>query len=214
MGQPISLFSGYAQRENRTSNYCLLILRLLYEENPKYLSEVLGSLIDERLTDLVGVKFEQQRRRGNSVPDGVMVQEGFTIYVETKNFDWFYDDQLERHLAALDAESSGFKVLMALANFESHEGQRFDTIRRLCQDQYRNSIAFAAVSFEDFLEALRLEHLPKNLADSVREFRAYLDDENLLPTWEKLARCSELLRDAGRRAGCGRLYVSRDRCCL
>ncbi|MBK6515728.1 MAG: hypothetical protein IPG04_16920 [Polyangiaceae bacterium] len=34
MGSDITLFSGYSQRENRTTNYCLLVLRMLYEENP------------------------------------------------------------------------------------------------------------------------------------------------------------------------------------
>ena len=39
MGKTISLFSGYSQKENRTTNYCLLALRMIYEENPKFLSE-------------------------------------------------------------------------------------------------------------------------------------------------------------------------------
>jgi hypothetical protein len=41
MGKQVSLFSGYGQKENRTTNYCLLMLKLIYEENPKYLSEVI-----------------------------------------------------------------------------------------------------------------------------------------------------------------------------
>lgn len=36
MSEGISLFSGYNQKENRHTNYCLLMLKLLYEEIPKY----------------------------------------------------------------------------------------------------------------------------------------------------------------------------------
>jgi hypothetical protein len=39
MTRPISLFSGYSQGENRTTNYCLLLLKMLYEENPKSLAD-------------------------------------------------------------------------------------------------------------------------------------------------------------------------------
>ena len=37
----IRLFPTYTQRENQTTNHCLVILKMLYEENPKFLSEAL-----------------------------------------------------------------------------------------------------------------------------------------------------------------------------
>jgi len=54
MGSDITLFSGYSQKENRTTNYGLLVLKMLYEENPKFLGEVLSNLVDEELADVVG----------------------------------------------------------------------------------------------------------------------------------------------------------------
>lgn len=184
MAHDISLFSGYSQKENRTTNYCLLVLRMLYEENPKLLDEALDVLTDGRTAGHVGVRFRQQQRVGASVPDGVIVQAPFALYIETKNFDWFYDAQLENHLAGLDAEP-GLKVLLALSNFEAREG-RFDRIEALCRDQYEDRIAFAAVTFEDFLVAVDRPGLSKNLSDTVRDFRAYLDSEGLRPAWKGL----------------------------
>jgi hypothetical protein len=35
MARAVSLFSGYSQKENRVTNYTLLVLKMLYEENPK-----------------------------------------------------------------------------------------------------------------------------------------------------------------------------------
>lgn len=198
MSKPISLFSGYTQRENRTTNYCLLALKLLYEENPKFLGEVLGNLVDERLADLVGVKFRQQQRRKESVPDGLILQDAFSLYIETKNFDWFYDSQLEKHLSALDQEFPGFKVLIALSNFDESASGRFDRIRELCATLYQNSIIFADVSFEDFVAAMELELLPKNLADAVADLRNYLDEQNLLSTWESwldVVNCARIPKD-------------------
>ena len=129
MSRPVSLFSGYSQRENRTTNYCLLLLKMLYEENPKFLAEVMSTLVGEDLGGRIGVNFRQQERKDLSVPDGLILQPAFTIYIETKNWDWFYHAQLEKHLAALNEESPGLKVLIALANFEIADQEKFTPLR-------------------------------------------------------------------------------------
>jgi hypothetical protein len=74
MSQPITLFSGYSQRENRTTNYCLLVLRMLYEENPKFLAQVLSALVSEEVGERIGVKFRQQERKAASTPYGLILQ--------------------------------------------------------------------------------------------------------------------------------------------
>ncbi|MGD1701031.1 hypothetical protein [Dapis sp. BLCC M229] len=60
MSRNIRLFPSYSQRENQTTNHCMLILKMLYEENTKFLSEVLSKLLGESLSGKVGVKFTQQ----------------------------------------------------------------------------------------------------------------------------------------------------------
>jgi len=183
MGQPISLFSGYNQGENRTTNYCLLLLKMFYEENPKFLGEVLSDLVSEDVGDRIGVKFRQQEKGTSSIPDGLIVQEPLTIYMETKHFDWFYDAQLENHLESLN-ERAGTKVLIALGNFESTDENRFEHVEKLCKDKYSGMVYFAPVTFEDFVGAVsEVKHLPKNLADAVDDFRTYLDETSLLPAW-------------------------------
>jgi hypothetical protein len=185
MGKTISLFSGYSQKENRTTNYCLLALKMIYEENPKFLSEILSGLIGYDMSDDVGVKFRQQERRINSVPDGLISQKAFTIYIETKNFDWFYDQQLENHLLALNSEAQGIKILFALGNFEGDINQRFANIKQLCEGKFKNQIFFSAITFEDFITAIDRATLPKNISDAIKDLRTYLDEEGLLPTWQQ-----------------------------
>ena len=185
MSKPISLFSGYSQDENRVTNYCLLILKLLYEENPKYLGEALTTVCGEQIAGRVGVSFQQQERRKASVPDGLITQPAFAIYIEAKRYDWFYDAQLERHLSALNDEMAGLKVLLAIANFQAMELTRFSNIRSICEAEYRNNIIFRSISFEDFLAAVEIAGLPKNLLDSIAEFRNFLSEQDLLPSWRE-----------------------------
>lgn len=55
MSKPISLFSGYSQSENRTTNYCLLMLKMLYDESPRFLGQVLGALASVDVSGKIGV---------------------------------------------------------------------------------------------------------------------------------------------------------------
>jgi hypothetical protein len=186
MGKPISLFSGYSQGENRTTNYCLLLLKMLYEENPKFLAEATAKLAgDSEVGSEIGVKFQQQVYKGSSIPDGLILQSAFTIYIETKNWNWFYDGQLEEHLSSLHKSHVGLKILIALCNFEGENRKKFERIRELCEGKYSGSIVFEDVSFEEFLSALKLPHLPKNLDDAIDEFSVYLEEQGLLPSWKR-----------------------------
>jgi hypothetical protein len=186
MSQPVSLFSGYGQRENRVTNYCLLVLKLLYEENPKFFAEVLRELFGSATEDLVGVQFRQQAKTDSgSIPDGVICQAPFTVYVETKNYDWFYNEQLEQHLQGLVTTGAGLKILIALGGFECLPEDRFARIQELCATHYEGEVVFKAVTFEKFADALQLDHLPKNLADTVGEFVSYLRAEGYFSSWEK-----------------------------
>ncbi len=184
MGKPISLFSDFSKSENRTTNYCLLVLKMVYEENPRYLAGALTNLLgDEVIGNQIGVVFSQQEKQGNGIPDGLIVQKPITIFIETKNSNQFDEEQLKRHLQGLD-NKNGSKILVALGLFEEEEARRLPNIQTLCQNKQGEIIFFAAKSFEEFIECLQLPHLTKNLADNIEELRAYFDKQKLLPSWK------------------------------
>ena len=198
MSANISLFSGYNQRENRHTNYCLLLLRLLYEEDPGFLEASLDSITGGQM-GTIGVEFaQQQRQTAGGIPDGVISQSPFTIFIETKNFDRFYDDQLEQHLHDLNSGYMGQKILLALSKFEEgHEG-KFSHIKDLCTEEYKGEIAFAALSFEQFLEAVRVNDPPERLKEFVSELETYFDQQDLLPSWKHtldLCNCVRTLQE-------------------
>lgn len=186
VGQRVSLFSGYEQGENRTTNYCVLLLQMLYAESPGLLGDFLSNLVGDEIGSRVGVQFLQQTRKGSSVPDGLIFQDAFHIYIETKRFDWFYDSQLENHLDNLNNESTGLKVLLALSNYESDISARFSQIENLCKTKYSGAITFRAASFEEFLSSIPWDSLSRSLRDVAMDFRNYLDSQGLLPRWRDL----------------------------
>jgi hypothetical protein len=182
MSRNIRLFPTYSQKENQTTNHCLLILKMLYEENPKFLSDVLSVLLGENFAGTVGVQFAQQRRGKDSVPDGEITQKSFSIFIETKLASDFGKEQLLAHLETLK-EKQGQRVLLALGNFEqdipSHPD--FPEIESTAKG---NDVYFAAISFEQFFQGIQQPSLSKNLVDAISDFGEYLDENSLLPSWK------------------------------
>lgn len=183
MGRSIRLFPTYSQRENQTTNHCLLILKMLYEENPKFLSEALGLLFGESFSGTVGVKFIQQRRGKDSVPDGEIFQDSFSVFIETKLGSDFGEEQLLAHLDILEARQ-GERILIALGNFEQQHPANYPVLRDVETKAKEKGIAFTFVSFEQFLQAIQLPYLPKNLIDAVSDLGEYFDENSLLPSWK------------------------------
>lgn len=185
MSRNIRLFPTYSKKENQTTNHCLLILKMLYEENPKFLSEALSGLLGENFSGAVGVQFTQQKRGKTSIPDGEITQEPFSILIETKLGSDFDEIQLREHLKTLK-DKQGQRVLLALGNFEhdipSHPA--FPTIEKEAKEY---NVYFAAISFEHFFQAIQpgqLPYLSKHLVDAVSDLGEYFDENNLLPSWK------------------------------
>src|SRR5665213_2305048 len=91
MGREISIFSDYHQQENSLSNYCGLLMKILYQESPKQFQELLSALIKAKADIIVGPTFSQQIKKVKSIPDLVIAQKSFAIHFETKLTNWFYN---------------------------------------------------------------------------------------------------------------------------
>jgi hypothetical protein len=182
MSQKICLFPTFSQKENQTTNHCLLILKMIYEENPKFLSEILSVLLGEGFSGTVGVQFMQQQKGKKTVPDGEITQEPFSIFIETKLGRNFGKEQLLGHLETLK-DKQGQRVLIALGNFEQDipDHSNFKEVESSAKN---HGISFVAISFEQLIQAIQLPLLSKNLTDAVSDLGEYLDKSALLPSWK------------------------------
>jgi len=154
---------------------------MLYEENPKFLSESLSLLLADSFAGTIGVQFVQQKKLVDSIPDGEITQEAFSIVIETKLAENFGKEQLIKHLNGLHKKRQGQRTLIALGNFETPPDSCFTEVVALA-NEYK--ISFIAVSFEQFLQAIKLPYLSKNLMDAVSDLGEYLDENGLLPSWK------------------------------
>ena len=184
MGKPISLFNNYHTGENIVSNYCGLILKLLYEDNPNSFEEVIATLTSEDFQ--IRPSFKQQEKRGNSIPDIVIEQQSFSIFFETKKFDWYHDTQIDKHLEGLyKDQTSTHKILFLLSNFEGdNPEEKFQ--EQIKQAKNKFEITLCPISFEKLLGVLETIETSGYLKAYIAELRDFLEESNLLPTWSNL----------------------------
>lgn len=181
MGRPISLFSEYKQKENRVTNYCGLMMKLVYEESPRKFEELLANLIGGENSVVIGPSFTQQTKEEKSIPDLSITQESFSIFFETKLTDWHYSDQIDRHINGFN-KSTDKKILFLLAN-EYNEDR--NTKYKKAIDVAKNvNIILRPITFEEFIDTLEGACVTEYLKNLLDEFKSYLDSGSLLPRWK------------------------------
>lgn len=182
MGRIISVFTDYSQLENRVTNYCGLLFKLIYEESPRRFSELLDKLTEGTGNIVIGPVFKQQQKEQKSIPDLVISQQAFTIAVETKLTDWFYDEQLVNHLQGLQTQT-GTLILFLLSNFESNPQEKFKS--QISQAKEKN-ILLIPQTYEDLLAALEKVCVTDYLKGLLDDFREFIDSKGLLPRWRSM----------------------------
>lgn len=181
MSKEISLFSDYHTKENSLTNHCGLILKLLYEENPTSFEEAISSLTSTNF--IINPTFEQQVRKETSVPDLVIEQKSFSIFFETKRTDWFYSDQINRHLEGFK-KNVDYNILFLLSNFEIDNPE--EKYQQQIQIAKSLDIILVPISFEEFVETLESVDSSDVFKKFLVEFRAYLDRNGYFPSWRYL----------------------------
>ena len=112
----ISHFQVYSQRENHVTNNTLLMLRHVYRVSTALFESVLQSCIDD-CNFSIGPQFVQQQRESDSVPDALISQKPFNLYIEAKPFIGLGDDQIVRHLKSIQSKKNLGDTTVFFGNF-------------------------------------------------------------------------------------------------
>lgn len=185
----VSHFQRYAQRENHVTNNTLLVLRHLYQASPAKLGQVIGEIVGQEAIT-IGPTFEQQIVAKASIPDGVITQSPFRLYIETKLGAAPGDEQLNRHLKSIKAAGSGAAYLVALSASAMTPSIR-DSFADRASDE---GVTFATLTFTELVETLRRTCAEHEIALSsiLDDYEAFLASENLLvdtEDWMIVAPC-------------------------
>ena len=166
----------------------MLLLSRLYSYSPNKFYQVLKSYLGEQFDS--ELKIVLQEKGPESVTDATITQSSFKIVVETKLSDWFYSDQLMRHLKTFSDEK--YKVLITIAPEPISENKLAEINMQVRKYNAENNTYVVhknttfvelADKIKDVLDEYRDYEMMKVLYD----FIDFCNNDNLIPeSWKYL----------------------------
>ena len=121
----IHYFQRYHKGEDVATANTMLLLSRLYSYSPNKFFQFLKEQYFGDIRFEPELTFLLQDKGEESVPNATITQPSFKIVIETKMTDWFYKDQLLRHLSKFKNEE--YKVLITLSS-ELMDGKKKEEI--------------------------------------------------------------------------------------
>lgn len=166
----IHYFQRYHEKENvATANTMLLLSRLYSYSSDKFFKFLKSEYFSDSFEP--EIVFTLQEKSVDSIPDATITQEGFKIVVETKLTDWFYSDQLMRHLKSFGDEK--YKVMITLASELMSEDKKADFEKKL--QEYNMSQKYPVIHINTTFELLAAA-IQEMIDDRDYEMQEVLED--------------------------------------
>lgn len=178
----IHYFQRYHDKENvATANTMLLLSRLYAYSSDKFFRFLKSEYFSDSFNP--EIKFTLQEKSIDSIPDATITQESFKIVVETKMSDWFYEEQLIRHLSSFSDEK--YKVMITLAP-ELMEGKKkiaFEQKLREYNDKQIHKVIHINTTFEAMANAISdvLDDRDYDMQDVLADYLEYCYKDGLIP---------------------------------
>ena len=174
----VTRFPHYHQAENVVTNHAMVMLRLLYDVSPKLLEALLQALCAGEVT--VGPRFSQQISGTYSVPDGLVSQEPFAVFVETKLSSAINVDQLRRHCRTIVDRLPGRKGSFLISLTSGQSGQAIPgEVAKMAQE---HGITVVPATFGELVS--QIAELPVTdlvLRETLQEFTDFIFAQGLVP---------------------------------
>ncbi|WP_227856959.1 hypothetical protein [Clostridioides sp. ZZV14-6150] len=186
----IHYFQRYHEKENvATANTMLLLSRLYSYSSDKFFrflkSEYFADSFEPEIV------FTLQEKSVDSIPDATITQEGFKIVVETKLTDWFYSDQLMRHMKSFGDEKN--KVMITLASEPMAEAKLADFEKQLKEYNATqvHPVIHINTTFETMANAIRevIDDRDYEMQEVLDDYLNYCYRDGLIPvsdSWKYL----------------------------
>ena len=189
----IHYFQRYHSKENVDTSNTMLMLSRLYNYNADKFFMMLNSLILGQ-DESPEITFDLQVVGDESVPDAIISQKSFKIVVETKLYNQFSQDQLERHLLQFGTEEE--KVLLTLDPKPMKQAlvDSFEiALKKFNEDnieKIKSPIKHVNLTFEQLVSAMEdiVDERDTEIVSVLDDYKKYCFEEKLIPDDENWMR--------------------------
>ncbi len=177
----IHYFQRYHTKENvATANTMLLLSRLYSYSSDKFFKLLKSEYFSDNFEP--EIVFKLQEKHKESIPDATITQEGFKLVVETKMSDWFYTEQLVKHLNSFGDVKN--KVLITIAPEPMAEEKLIDFQKHL--DEYNSQQEYPVhhinTTFLKLTESIQdiLDYRDYEMQEVLDDYLSYCYKDNLI----------------------------------
>lgn len=189
----IHYFQRYHSKENVDTSNTMLMLSRLYNYNADKFFSMLNSLVLGQ-DESPEITFDLQVVGDESVPDAIISQKSFKIVVETKLYNQFYQDRLERHLTQFGTEE--IKVLLTLdpkpmkQSLIDSFGTALKKYNKDKIDEIKTPIKHVNLTFEQLVLAMEdiVDERDSEIVAVLDDYKKYCFEEKLIPDDENWMR--------------------------
>lgn len=187
----IHYFQRYHKGEDVATANTMLLLSRLYTYSPNKFFQFLKEQFFGDIVFEPELSFVLQDKSEESVPDATITQPSFKLVVETKLTDWFYQDQLIRHLSKFKNEE--YKVLITLSS-ELMEAKKKETVDKAIADyneEHRTHIIHVNTTFELLAQGVQdvITDRDYEMQDVLDDYLDYCHNDKLIvipDAWKKM----------------------------
>ncbi|MCY4303748.1 MAG: hypothetical protein OXC62_03025 [Aestuariivita sp.] len=177
----VTYFPPYSQDENMVTNAVLLLLAQVNRLAPSVFSGLLTRLTDDEY--FIGPTFKNQIRHPNaqSVPDALIRQIPFEIYLETKKGNDLDCSQICQHFDTIKKIENveGSSVLLGLTRMPIDR----EKLGKLQERGMKKKVRFFTTTFSELADILEKssDEFRLELNAIIEEFRAFIQELKLMP---------------------------------
>ncbi|MCD8118690.1 MAG: hypothetical protein LUE29_04285 [Lachnospiraceae bacterium] len=179
----IHYFQRYHAKENVATANTMLLLSRLYSYSPdKFFRLLKTEFFPEKFEP--EIQFKIQEKSVESIPDATITQEGFKLVVETKMSDWFYSDQLMRHLEAFGEAKNKFLITIAPELMDETKKKDFEQLLEKYNEEHKPwPVLHINTTFEKLANAFGevIEERDYEMQDVLEDYLEYCYHDGLIP---------------------------------
>lgn len=178
----VHYFQRYYGKENVATANTMLLLERFYHYSPDVFFRFLKS---KYFSDQFNpeISFNLQEKNAKSVADATIIQESFKIVIETKITDWFYGDQLLRHLHSFTDQK--YKYLFTIASELMGNEKKHEIDKQIEEYNQKNNVKVHHINttFEILSEAIRefIDDRDYEMQEILEDYLDYCYSSGLIP---------------------------------
>lgn len=177
----IHYFQRYHEKENVATANTMLLLSRLYQYSSDKCYRLIKTAFFSNVFD-PEIVFEMQKKCTSSIPDAIISQESFKIVVETKMSDWFYSDQLMRHLDSFEDEK--YKLLLTLApeRMNTVKKKELESLLKEYNENKTYPVVHINTTFEEITNAIQevIDEHDYEMQEVLDDYLSYCYEDGLI----------------------------------